>query len=67
MLNISVFRINIKDLIFYDVHLFIYCMAYITMLYRGGKSIIYYSYALITPKPLLPQLRHILSVGGKCS
>ena len=23
MLNISVFRINMKDLIFYDVHLFI--------------------------------------------
>lgn len=67
MLNISVFRINIKDLIFYDVHLFyfiIYCMAYITMLYRGGKSIIYYIYALITPKPPLPQMRHILSVGG---
>ena len=31
------------------------------ILYRGGKSIIYYIYALITPKPLLPQLRLILS------
>lgn len=39
-------------------------MAYVTIIYRGGKSIIYYIYALITPKPLLPQLRHILSVGG---
>ena len=50
------------------MHLFyfiIYCMAYLTctMLYRGGESIIYYIYALITPKPPLPQMRHILSVG----